>query len=78
MSKIRNFKNDEEMIQYAAESCYYPHKNQREFAMALVIERLVLPEGVDSYSIEDMAEFIRLALIDIARRNERVVGVVDE
>jgi hypothetical protein len=33
---------------------------------------------VDDYSLEDMAEFIRLALIDTARRNERVVGVADE
>ncbi len=78
MSKIRNFKNDEEMIQYAAEGCYYPHNDHREFAMVLVIERLVLPEDVDTYSPADMAEFIRLALIDAARRNERVVGVVDE
>ena len=78
MNKIRNFKNDEEMIQSAAEGCYYPLNKQREFAVALVIERLVLPDDVDDYNREDMAEFIRLALIDVARRNERVVGVVDE
>ena len=64
MSKIRNFKNDEGMIQFAAEGCYYPHQGIKEFAMTLVIERLVLPEGVDDYSLEDMAEFIRLALVD--------------
>lgn len=78
MNKIRNFKDDKEMIQFAAEGCYYPHNDQREFAMGLVIERLVLPEDVDTYSLEDMAEFIKLALIDAARRNKRVVGVVDE
>lgn len=68
MNKIKNFKNDEEMIQYAAEGCYYPHHNQREFAMVVVIQRLVLPEGVDDYGPADMARFIRLALIDVASR----------
>ena len=74
MNKIINFKSDAAMIPFAAEGCYYPHDNPREFAMALVIERLVLPEGVDDYSLEDMARFIELALIDVARRSERVVG----
>ena len=76
--KIKDFKNDEEMIRFAAEGCYYPHNDRRELAMLFVIERLVLPNDVDGYGIEDMDEFIRRALIDATRRNERVVGVVDE
>ena len=59
MWKIKNFKNDEEMIQFAAEGCYYPPNDQRQLAMKYVIEKLVLPEDVDSYGIKDMADRLR-------------------
>ena len=64
MSKIRDFKNDAEMIQFAAEGCYYPDTDLRQLAMRYVIERLVLPEGVGDYGPADMARFIKLALMN--------------
>ena len=59
---LKEFENDEELIEVAAKACYLPEKSRSQLAMRYVIERLVLPEEIDSYSKEDMVEFIEWAL----------------
>ena len=61
--KIEDFPNDEEMMRCAAKTCFYPTKSQGEYAMRLVIERLVLPDDVGSYDEKTMYEYIKAALL---------------
>ena len=68
MNKLKEFENDEEMIDVAAKGCYYPERDDRQLAMRFVIERLVLPPDVDSYDEKDIAIYIKQALIQTAQK----------
>ena len=59
---IEDFENDEEMIEVAANGCYYPERTREQLAMRFIIERLVLPDAIDSFSKEEIVNFIRLEL----------------
>ena len=59
---MKKFTNDEDMITMAAKGCYYPPKSIQQHAMAMIIERLVLPEELNGYQEEEMAKFIKQSI----------------
>ena len=59
---MKKFTNDEDMIAMAAKGCYNPPKSIQQHAMAMVIERLVLPEELGVYQEKEMAKFIKQSI----------------
>jgi hypothetical protein len=57
-----NPKEFEQMCDDAAAGCFYPAKTQREHAMAMVIQNLVLPRGKDDFDKEKMKTYIQRKL----------------
>jgi hypothetical protein len=55
-----------ELAEAAAEAMYYP---DHDTALVFVIERFVLPPQRDSYTAEEMADYIEAALGAAQRRS---------
>lgn len=58
--------NEKELLQLcrdAAEGCYYPATSQRNQAMSMVIQNLVLPFHVGDFDVDKMANFIYTKLV---------------
>lgn len=60
---LSNEKELEQLCKDAADGCYYPAKDQRSYAMALVIQNLVLPDHTSGFEQEAMANTIYSKLI---------------
>lgn len=49
---------NERIAQLVGDFCFYPTKNEREFAIQLFIEKTILPSNCEKYTAETMGEFI--------------------
>lgn len=55
-------KDFERLCKDAAKGCYYPPKDQRQYAMSLIIQNLVLPRNIEAFDVAALQGFIRVRL----------------
>lgn len=60
---LSNEKELEQLCRDAAEGCYYPATSQRNQAMSMVIQNLVLPFHVGDFDVDKMTNFIYSKLV---------------
>jgi len=59
--------NNNKIAKLGAKKIFRPTKNGLDRAVQLLVEELVLPKGVDEYSVDELEKYILQALSQIKK-----------